>query len=45
MFLESTDGVFGSVDAMFVRRDQLDFHLFGSDVPFDCLGAFIVHEV
>ncbi len=32
MFLESTDGAFGGVDAMIVRRDQLDFHLVGSDV-------------
>jgi hypothetical protein len=45
MFLESTDGAFGSVDTMIVRRDQLDFHLVGSDVLFDCLVAFIVHDV
>ncbi len=45
MFLESTDGVFGGIDVMIVRRDQLDFHLVGSDVPFNCLGAFIVHDV
>jgi hypothetical protein len=45
MFLESTDGVFGGAEAMIVRRDQLNFHLFGSDVLFDCLGAFIVHAV
>ncbi len=35
MFLESTDCAFGGVDAMIVRRDQLDFHLVGSDVLFD----------
>ncbi len=45
MFLESTDGAFGSVDAMIVSRDQLDFHFVGLDVLFDCLGAFIVHDV
>ncbi len=45
MFLESTDGTFGGVDAMIVRRDQLDFHLVGLDVLFDCLGAFIVHDI
>jgi hypothetical protein len=45
MFLESTDGAFGGVDAMIVRRDRLDFPLVGSDVLFDCLGAFIVHDV
>ncbi len=27
MFLESTDGTFSSVDAMIVRRDQLDILL------------------
>jgi hypothetical protein len=45
MFLESTDGAFSAIDAMIVRRDQLDFHLVGSNVLFNCLGAFIVHEV
>ncbi len=45
MFLESTDGVFGGVDMMIVRRDQLDFHLVGLDVLFNCLGAFIVHDI
>jgi hypothetical protein len=45
MFLESTDGVFGGVHAMIVRRDQLNIHLVGLDVVFDCLGAFIVHDV
>jgi hypothetical protein len=45
MFHESTDGAFSGVDVMIVRRDQLDFHLVGSDVLFDCLGAFIVHDV
>ncbi len=30
---------------MIVRRDQLDFHLVGLDVLFDCLGAFIVHGI
>jgi hypothetical protein len=45
MFLESTGGAFGGVDAMIVRRDQLDLHLVGSDVFFECLGAFIVHDV
>jgi hypothetical protein len=45
MLLESTDGAFGGVDAMIERRDQLDFHLVGSDVLFNCLGAFIVHDV
>ncbi len=45
VFLESTDGTFGGVDAMIVRRDQLDFHLVGTDVLFDCLGAFIVHDI
>ncbi len=45
MFLESTDGALAGIDAMIVQRDQLDFHLVGTDVLFDCLGAFIVHEV
>ncbi len=45
MFLEGTDGVFGSVDVMIVRREQLEFHLVGSDVLFNFLGAFIVHDV
>jgi hypothetical protein len=44
MFLESTDGAFGGIDTMIVQRDQLDVHLVGSDVLFDCLGAFIVHD-
>ncbi len=45
MFLESTDGVFGGIDMMVVRRDQSDFHLVELDVHFGCLGAFIVHDV
>ncbi len=45
VFLESADGAFGGVDAMIVRRDQLDFHLVGMDVLFNCLGSFIVHDV
>ncbi len=45
MFLESTDGPFCGVDAMIVRRDQLDFHLVETDVLFDCLRAFIIHDV
>ncbi len=45
MFLESTDGAFGGVDTMIVRRDQLDFHLVGLDVLLNCLRAFIVHNV
>ncbi len=45
MFLESTDGAFGGIDVMVVRRDQLDFYLVGSDVLFNCLGAFIFHDV
>ncbi len=45
MFLESTDGAFSGIDAIIVQRDQLDFHLVGSDVLFDCLGAFVVHAV
>jgi hypothetical protein len=46
VFLESTDGAFGGVDPMIVQRGQLDVHLVGTDVFFDCLGAlFIVHDV
>jgi hypothetical protein len=45
VFLESTDGAFSGVDTMIVRRDKLDVHLVGTDVLFNCLGLFIVHDV
>ncbi len=45
MFLKSSDGVFGGVDVMVMRWDQLDGHLVGSDVFLDHFGAFVVHDV
>ncbi len=45
MFLNSSDGSFGSIDAMVMQRDQLDGHLVGLDVLRNRLGAFVVHDV
>ncbi len=45
MFLESSDGAYGGIDVMVMRRDQLDGHFFGLDVLLGRFGAFVVHDV
>ena len=45
MLFESRDGAFGRVYSMIVGRDEVDVHFVASDVGFDCLGAFIVHDI
>jgi hypothetical protein len=45
MLFESCNRAFGGVDPVIVGWDEVDVHMVASDVCFDCLGAFIVHNV
>ncbi len=45
MFFESSDGSFGGIDTMVMRRDQLNHHPVGADVFLNRFGAFVVHDV
>ena len=45
MILESANGPFGSVDAVFMRWDSLKSNAIGEESIFQILGAFIVEDV
>jgi len=45
VLFESHDGAFGRVYSMIVGRDKVDVRFVASDVGFDCLGAFVVHDI
>ena len=45
VLFESRDGAFGCVYSVIVGRDEVDVHFVASDVGFDCLGAFVVHDI
>ena len=45
MLFESHDGAFGRVHSVIEGRDEVDIHFVASDVGFDCLGAFVVHDI
>ncbi len=45
VLFESRDGAFGRVYSVIVGRDEVDVHFVASDVGFDCLGAFVVHDI
>ena len=45
VLFESRDGAFGRVYSVIVRRYEVDVHFVASDVGFDCLGAFVVHDI
>ncbi len=45
MLFESRDGAFGRVYSVIVGRDEVDVHFVASDVGFDRLVAFVVHDI
>jgi hypothetical protein len=45
VLFESSNGLFGGIDTMVMRRDQLDCHPVGTDVLLNHFGAFVVHDV
>ncbi len=45
MLFESRDGAFGCVYSVIVGRDEVDIHFVASNVGFNCLGAFFVHDI
>ncbi len=45
MLFEGCDRAFGHVYSVIVGWDKMDVHVVASDVGFDCLGAFVVHDI
>ena len=45
VIFERPNGLFGSIHAMDVRRDELKRNVVVAQVFFDCIRAFIVHDV
>ncbi len=44
MLLERCNHAFGGIDSVIVGWDEVDVHIVASDVQFDGLGTFIVHD-
>ena len=45
VIFERPNVLFGSIHAMYVRRDELKSNVVVAQVFFDCIGAFIVYDV
>ncbi len=45
MLFEGCDRAFGRIYLVTVGGDKVDVHVVSPDVGFDCLGAFIVHDI
>ena len=45
MLFEGRDRAFGRIYSVIVGGDEVDVHVVAPDVGFNCLGAFVVHDI
>ncbi len=45
MLFEGRDRAFGRVYSVIAGGDEVDVHVVSPDVGFECLGAFVVHDI
>ncbi len=45
MLFEGRNHAFGRVYSVIVGGEEVDVHVVSLDVGFDCLGAFVVHDI
>ncbi len=45
MLFEGRDRAFGHIHSVMVGGDEVDVHVVAPDVGFNCLGAFVVHDI